>query len=292
VSAVSALAFDALIAASDLPRREARALLAHAAERSREWLIAHGDEPAPSAVAQRFAALAARRREGEPLAYLLGVREFRGLRFAVDASVLIPRPETEGLVAEALARAAHGGRVVDLGTGSGAIAIAIAIARPDLRVIATDRSAAALATARHNAQTLLPRGASAIDWRAGAWWSALVPGERVALAIANPPYLAADDPHLASDLRFEPREALVADPDGMTDLRTIAAGAAAHLETGGWLLLEHGWTQGQAVRALLQAAGLCKVVTLPDDQGKDRISLGQRENHACPGSRDAGYFLP
>jgi len=289
---VSALAFDALIDASGLPRREARALLAHAADCSREWLIAHGDEPAPSAVAQRFAAIAARRREGVPLAYLLGVREFRGLRFAVDASVLIPRPETEGLVAEALARAPHGARVVDLGTGSGAIAIALAFARPDLRMIATDRSGAALATARRNAQTLLPRGASAIDWRTGLWWNALATDERVALAIANPPYLAADDPHLASDLRFEPREALVADADGLADLRTIAAGAATHLEAGGWLLLEHGWTQGPAVRALLQAAGLCKVVTLPDDQGKDRISLGRREDQGRPGSRDARCFLP
>lgn len=284
--------FDALITAAGLPRREARALLARATDRPREWLIAHGDEPVPPGVAQRFAVLTARRRQGEPLAYLLGEREFHGLRLAVDAAVLIPRPETEGLVDEALARAAPGARVLDLGTGSGAIAIAIANARPDLRVIATDRSAAALATARRNAQALLPRGAGGIDWRTGVWWRALAPDERVAVAIANPPYLAADDPHLAGELRFEPREALVAGLDGLDDLRAIAAAAPAHLEPGGWLLLEHGWTQGPAVRALLQAAGLREVATQPDDQGKDRISLGRREVHDPRGSRDAGRFLP
>ncbi len=271
---MSAPSLDALVARAGLPRREARALLAHAAGRPREWLIAHGDEPAAAGLADRFAGLVQRRLDGEPLAYLLGEREFRGLRFAVDRAVLVPRPETELLVDQAIARAAPGARVIDLGTGSGAIAVALAHARPDLRVTATERSRAALALARRNARTLLAAGEDAIDWREGDWWAAVGPEERFALALANPPYLAPDDAHLDGELRFEPREALVAERQGLADLHRLGAGAVSHLEAGGWLLLEHGWQQGPAVRALLLAAGLCKVVTLHDDQGRERVSLG------------------
>jgi len=236
-----------------------------------------------------------------PLQYLAGFTHWRTFKLQVSPAVLIPRPETELLIdwVEHWLRhhphaPHHQGHWADLGTGSGAIAIAIARARPDLRVIATDRSAAALATARRNAQALLAAGAAAIDWREGVWWSAIGPDERVALAIANPPYLAADDPHLIGELRFEPREALVAGVDGLADLRTIAAGAPAHLEAGGWLLLEHGWTQGPDVRNLLQAAGLRDVATRLDDQGRERITLGRRSREADgrEGSRDAGSFLP
>ncbi len=288
---MSAPSLDRLIENAGLPRREARALLAHATGRRREWLLAHGDEAAPPEAAQAFEALARRRRDGEPLAYLLGEREFRGLRFAVDPGVLIPRPETEMLVEQALALAGRCARLIDLGTGSGAIAVALAHARPDLRLVASDRSAAALRTARSNARALLGPAASAIDWREGEWWAVAPTGERYAVAIANPPYIAAGDPHLAQ-LRHEPAQALVAGADGLDDLRAIVAGAPAHLLPGGWLLLEHGWNQGPDVRRLLTDAGLCKVCTLRDDQHHERVSMGQYPDQADPAGRDAPGFLP
>jgi release factor glutamine methyltransferase len=288
---VSAPSLDRLIENAGLPRREARALLAHATGRSREWLLAHGDEAAPPEAAQAFEALARRRRDGEPLAYLLGEREFRGLRFAVDPGVLIPRPETEMLVDTALELAAPGARLIDLGTGSGAIAVALAHARPDLRLVASDRSAAALRTARRNARALLGAAATTIDWREGGWWTVARAGERFAVAIANPPYIATDDPHL-TDLRHEPAHALVAGADGLDDLRVIVAGAPAHLVAGGWLLLEHGWNQGPDVRRLLAQAGFCKVCTLRDDQSQERVSMGEYPDPADPAGRDAPGFLP
>lgn len=269
---------DQLLAGSGLPRAEARALLAHLTGRRPEWLIAHGADPVAEALANRFTAAAARRRQGEPLAYLIGAREFYGRRFAVDPAVLIPRADTECLIDEALARLAGvaSPEVLDLGTGSGAIALTLALERPDATVVATDRSDDALAVARRNATVL---GAGRVDLRAGDWWQALSndPAQRFDLIVSNPPYIAEQDPHLGQgDLRHEPRSALAAGPDGYDDLARIIAGAPAWLRPGGWLLLEHGHDQGQGVRDRLSAAGFIAVETRPDLEGRDRVGVGRR----------------
>ncbi|MBU6271155.1 MAG: peptide chain release factor N(5)-glutamine methyltransferase [Betaproteobacteria bacterium] len=267
---------DQLVAAAGLPRLEARMLLEMVSGRSREWLIAHGPEPVAADLAERFHALARRRLAGEPMAYLTGQREFHGRLFQIDAAVLIPRPDTEGLVDLALTLAPPGARVLDLGTGSGAIAISLACARADLRLCATDRSAEALAVARRNARALLgPDWADRIDFRHGDWWQALPDDARFELVAANPPYLAETDPHLDSDLRHEPRTALVAADGGLDDLRRIAMAAPRHLTPGGWLLLEHGREQGAAVRSLLAAAGLVEVRTAQDAEHRERVTLGR-----------------
>jgi release factor glutamine methyltransferase len=261
-----------------LPRLEARALLEHASGRRREWLVAHGDEPAPDAATDVFLALARRRAAGEPLAYLTGWREFHGRRFEVTPAVLIPRPETELLCGLAIDRAATDARVVDLGTGSGVIAVTLACERPDLRVTGTDRSAPALEVARRNAAALAPAAVAAgrLRFQQGDWWGAVGAGERFDLAVSNPPYVAASDPHLdAGDLRHEPRVALTDGADGLQAIRVLLDGVAAHLAAGGWLLVEHGWGQGEAVRALFAAARLDAVATHRDDEGRDRVTLGR-----------------
>lgn len=310
MSGQSPRSWDALQAAAGLPRLDARALLEHVSGRAREWLVAHGDEPADALVAEQFDALAARRREGEPLAYLTGYREFFGRRFAVDRHVLVPRPETEGLVEAALSRlparvaaptsastaspaaAAFSStagdtakrmsagrplplRVLDLGTGSGVIAITLALARSDLHLSATDASVTALACAQANADRL---SAPPIEWHQGDWWTALPPGTpRFDMVVSNPPYLADDDPHLNDPaLRHEPAGALACGPRGLEAIERIVAQAPAHLLPGGWLLLEHGFEQGLAVRDRLTRAGLSEVATLADLQGLERISLGRR----------------
>ena len=271
--------WDALIAGCGLPRLDARALAEAASGRTREWLVAHGDEPADTAAARRFAALATRRSAGEPLAYLLGWREFHGRRFTVGPAVLVPRPETEGLVEAALALLAPPGgaspRVLDLGTGSGAIAVSLALERPDATLVATDVSPEALAVARDNARRL---GAARIDWRLGDWWAALPPdAPPFDLIVTNPPYVAADDPHLDDPaLRHEPPAALASGPLGLDAIEAIAAGAPARLAPGGWLLIEHGFEQGAAVRERLGRAGLEAVQTLPDLQGLDRVTRARR----------------
>src|SRR5690606_146182 len=231
---------------------EARALLEAASGRDRSWLVGHGDEVLPAAAIERFEQLAAARRTGRPLAYLLGEREFRGRVFGVDESVLIPRPETEGLVDWALEL--PGPRVLDLGTGSGAIAISLALERPAWVVAAVDASAAALATARANAERL---GAASSDWRAGDWWQALPAGSKYDLVVSNPPYIAAGDEHLGrGDLPHEPAMALVSGEAGLDAIEAIIAGAPRWLAPGGWLLLEHGHDQADAVAGLMRAAGL------------------------------------
>ncbi|MCM5571845.1 peptide chain release factor N(5)-glutamine methyltransferase [Burkholderiaceae bacterium FT117] len=269
-----------MLAASGLPRLEARALLEHACGRGRSWLIAHGEEAAPPDAAARFATLAQRRRAGEPLAYLTGFREFHGLRLRVSPAVLIPRADTELLVELAIRLAPPGARLLDLGTGSGAIAVAVAAARPDLRVSASDLSEAALAIAAANEAAVLPAGRAggAIRWMAGNWWAALPADEpRFELIVSNPPYIAAGDPHLArGDLPHEPAQALASGPDGLDALREIAAGASARLLPGGWLLVEHGFDQGAAVRALFEAAGLREVATHRDAEGRERVTAGRR----------------
>ena len=266
---------DSLIAASPLPRTEARRLLAHATGRRREWLLAHGDEPLAPAVSEHFLALEGLRIRGEPLSYLCGEREFYGLTLRINRAVLIPRPETELLVDAACELAPPHATVLDLGTGSGAIAIAIGVTRPDLQVVATDRSTDALAVAADNAAR---HGLAArrLVFRAGSWWQALSPAERFEIIVANPPYIADADPHLAEgDLRFEPRTALASGSDGLDALREIASGAPAHLATGGWLIAEHGWDQGAAVRTLFLRAGLHEVHTRPDLAGHERLTFGR-----------------
>ena len=294
-AAMDVAAALALARRRGVDRLDAQVLLAHHLAQPRSWLIAHDDAPLPAAVQQRFTADLESRAAGTPLAYLLGEREFHGLRLAVTAAVLVPRPETELLVDWALALLGAGlvgqpsaPRVVDLGTGSGAIAVSVARRRPAARVSATDIDAGALAVARANALAL----GCAIELHQGSWWSA-VAGQRFELALSNPPYIAGDDPHLAA-LRHEPRHALTPGGDGLDALRAIVAGAPAHLEAGGWLLVEHGFDQGAAVRALLADAGFETVQTRRDLAGHERCSGGRwgagpaAESHVTGSRETAG----
>lgn len=253
---------------------DAELLLAHALGRPRTWLYAHGDEALDEASAQRFSALLECRRAGEPVAYLTGQRGFWRFDLQVSPATLIPRPETELLVEQALVRLPVDRelRVADLGTGSGAVALAVAMERPMARVIATDASASALEVAAGNARTL---GLDNVEFRYGDWLDPLK-SERFDLILGNPPYIAEDDAHLAQgDLRFEPRSALAAGADGLDDIRTIVCDAPALLVHGGWLLLEHGLDQGNAVRALMLQAGLREVETVVDLEQRDRVSVGR-----------------
>lgn len=268
----------ALSAALELDSRaarlEAQILLGHALGKSRAWLIAHDSEaPAPRQT-DLFHKLLERRLAGEPVAYLLGEREFFGMPFRVSPAVLIPRPETELLVELALVHLPPDRpfRVLDLGTGSGAIAIAIARHRPLARVIAVEYSPASLEVARANAARL---GAHNVDFRQGSWFSALAPEERFGIIVSNPPYVANGDPHLArGDVRFEPVAALVSGADGLDDIRAIVSGARAHLAPGGWLMLEHGYDQAAACRALLEASGYGNVASADDLAGIARVTMG------------------
>ena len=269
------ITFDQLIAASGLSRLEARLLLTKASGLSREALIAHGDEGCPAATAAHFGQYCERRRQGEPIAYLLGTREFLGRTFRVGQQVLIPRPDTESLVARALELLAplQAPRVLDLGTGSGVIAITLALECPDATVIGTDQSPGALAIARENAAAL---GAVA-GFLAGDWWSAVDDEPPFDLIVSNPPYIAADDPHLGiGDLRHEPRAALTPGGDGTSALSTIVGRAATHLLADGWLLLEHGHEQGPVVRRMLGDAGFVRVATRPDLAGRERTTEGRK----------------
>lgn len=273
---------DDLIQHSQLPRAEARRLLASLTGQPLTWFMAHGDDPADPNTATRFQALAERRRAGEPLAYLLGQQEFYGRPFAVSPAVLIPRADTETLVETALEqllllrqqRCAVPLSLLELGTGSGIIAITLALEAPDTEVHAVERSLEALAVAQQNAKAL---GAARIHWHAGSWWQALASPRRFDLIVSNPPYIAAHDHHLQQgDLRFEPPQALVAGPDGLDDLRIIIGGGApAHLTPGGWLLLEHGYDQEAPVQALLRDAGFADVFTRRDLAGQPRVSGGR-----------------
>jgi release factor glutamine methyltransferase len=259
-------------AALGLARLDAQLLLLHVLARDgspRAWLIAHDQDPLPAALHERFAALCQRRAEGEPLAYLTGEKEFHGLPLRVDARVLDPRPDTETIVdwALELLPAGAAARVIDLGTGSGAIALAIQSRRPDALVEAVDLSEAALAVARANAERLGLR----VRLRQARW---LEGAGRYDLIVSNPPYIREGDEHLPA-LRHEPRSALVAGPDGLADLRAIIAAAPAHLQPGGWLLLEHGWDQADAVAALLRSAGFSRLSSRKDLAGITRCSGGQ-----------------
>ena len=322
-SAPAGPSIDDLIRHSQLPRAEARRLLASLTGQPLTWFMAHGDDPAAPDITTRFRALAERRRAGEPLAYLLGQQEFYGRPFTVSPAVLIPRADTETLVETALeqllllrrqqrpidttgaeapalvlppaqthtcqGRSSADAQallsktsscptppplsLLELGTGSGIIAITLALETPDTEVHAVERSPEALAVAQQNAKTL---GANRIHWHPGSWWQALASPRRFDLIVSNPPYIAANDHHLQQgDLRFEPPQALAAGPDGLDDLRIIIGGAPAHLNPGGWLLLEHGYDQEAPVQALLRDAGFADVFTRRDLAGQPRVSGGR-----------------
>lgn len=258
---------------ADPAAQEAEWLLAHVLGWPRSRLWSHAETPLSIAQWDQLAALASRRLTGEPLAYLTGQTGFHALTLAVSPATLIPRPETELLVETALALTLPAAaRVADLGTGSGAIALALAAERPHWQVVAVDRSAAALLVACANAEHL--GLAARVHCVQADWCAPLAPGG-YDLIVANPPYLAADDPHLPA-LRHEPRSALVAGPTGLEDLARIIHEAAACLAPEGWLLLEHGWDQGRAVQDMLTAAGYREVARRQDFAGHDRIGLGRR----------------
>jgi release factor glutamine methyltransferase len=256
-------------------RLDAQCLVGHVLKRDRAWLLAHDGEALDDAVATALTTLLRRRAGGEPLAYLVGEREFHGLTLHVTPDVLVPRPDTETLVDWAIdlldgeLAPVQGPRVIDLGTGSGAIALAVKHACPRAEVHASDLSDAALEVARQNGERLGLR----VTWHAGPWWCA-APGGRFDLALANPPYVAPGDPHLAA-LMHEPSSALVPagdTGDGLADIERIVSGASAHLNPGAWLLVEHGFDQADAVRQCLQRAGLEGACTRADLAGQPRVS--------------------
>lgn len=260
--------------ARGLDRLDAQLLLLHVLgkpDNQRGWLMAHDDEPLPPALAAALELLVLRRLSGEPLAYLTGRKEFFGLDLQVDNRVLIPRPDTETLVSWALELLDEQQRVLDMGTGSGAIALAIKASKPSLHVQASDFSADALAVARNNARRLMLD----VCFFQGAWFAALAASEApFDCIVANPPYIAERDPHLAA-LKFEPSLALSSGSDGLDDLRRIISQAPKHLVPGGWLLLEHGYDQAQTVRDCLTASGFLQVQSRHDLAGIERCSGGR-----------------
>ena len=259
---------------SSMDRTDAQVIMAHVLGVNRAWIAANPMRILTESEDAKIEMLAAQRAMGRPVAYLLGSREFYGYDFAVGPDVLIPRPETETLVEAALARLAPRDTCLDLGTGSGAVAVTIARQRPGARVAATDASAEAIALARRNAEA---HGcADRVELLHGSWFEP-VRGRRFDVIVANPPYVAAGDPHLSrGDLRFEPQRALTdGSADGLDSIRAIAAGARAHLNPRGWLLLEHGYDQAGAVRAILEAAGFSGLVSIPDLAGIPRVAGGK-----------------
>ena len=256
---------------------EARLLLGAALDLSAPQLIAHGADPVSDAQQAAVDALVARREAGEPVAHILGRRGFWTLELGVSPACLIPRPETELLVEQALAAIDASGReqprVLDLGTGSGAIILALKTERPQIQAVASDRSLHALYHARANARDHRLE----VLWLAGEWLAPLNPEYRFDVIVSNPPYIAPDDPHLTrGDLRFEPATALVAADRGLADLQQIIDDARAHLRPGGMLLLEHGWDQAAAVRTRLAAAGYQAITSHRDTAGHERITAARR----------------
>ncbi len=255
-------------------RIEIQCLLQQVLNVPRAWLLAYSEHYPNETEQIRYHELLQRRLRGEPVAYLLGEREFFGLMFKVTPATLIPRPETELLVELALPRIPHQGlcRVLDLGTGSGAIALALAHARPDIYVLGCDASPTALEVGRANAQQLAIANAAFI---LSDWFEALAT-QKFNIIVSNPPYIAAGDPHLTQgDVRFEPISSLVSGGDGLHDIRHIAAQAPNYLEPEGWLLLEHGYDQAARVRELLQQAGFDVVFSACDLAGIERVSGGR-----------------
>ncbi|TYQ05401.1 UNVERIFIED_ORG: release factor glutamine methyltransferase [Zoogloea ramigera] len=265
---VGALQRQALLDALDW-----RVLLCHALNTTRVGLITGSERALTPDEAQRFGDLVQRRLAGEPVAYLVGQREFFGLPFDVSGAVLIPRPDTELLVELTLARLPQGGRVLDMGTGSGAIAVSLAHTRRDADVTALDVSADALAVARRNADANGVR----VTFLHSDWFAALADTPPFDIIASNPPYIASGDRHLSEgDLRYEPVGALTDHADGLSALRILVAGAPAHLAQQGWLLMEHGYDQADAVRALLASAGYTDVQSWRDIADIERVSGGRR----------------
>jgi len=269
---------ELLRSGDDLPgdsaRRDAEILLGHCLSRPRSWLYTWPEREVSAADADHFRQLLEQRRCGQPVAYLLGQREFWSLSLAVNPHTLIPRPETETLVSWALELPLPANaRVLDLGTGSGAIALALASERPLWQVQGLDASEDALFVARHNAAQLqLER----VSFYQSNWYCAVV-GQQFDLLVANPPYIAPQDCHLRrGDVRFEPKSALVAAQDGMADLVALVEGAQAQLHTDGWIMLEHGFSQGEAVRGLLKRAGFSSIATRNDLAGQERVTGGRK----------------
>lgn len=263
----------ATLASGESPRVDADALLCHLLDCRRSYLMTWPEHELDAAQQATLAGWLARRLNGEPIAHLIGEREFWSLPLKVSPATLIPRPDTEVLVEQALARLPGGPcALLDLGTGTGAIALALKSERPDADVWAVDRMPAAAALARTNSAALgLP-----IEVRDGSWFAPLSDAPRFAMIVSNPPYIDGMDPHLhEGDVRFEPRSALVAEEQGLADIRLIVTQAPAHLVPGGWLLLEHGWDQGEAVRQLLLQQGYVQVETVRDYGDNERVTLGR-----------------
>ncbi|WP_336797903.1 peptide chain release factor N(5)-glutamine methyltransferase [Erwinia aphidicola] len=263
----------ARLSSSESPKRDAEILLAWVSGKSRAWLIAFDDALLDDSQLAALESLLARRAAGEPVAYLIGEREFWSLPLSVSPDTLIPRPDSEVLVEQALSRLpADPCAILDLGTGTGAIALALASERADCQVTGVDRIAAAVALATHNGAKLNLPNARFLQ---SDWFSALN-AQRFQLIVSNPPYIDAADHHLSQgDVRFEPASALVASDHGLADIKTIASSAANYLADNGWLLLEHGWQQGEAVRQILRENSFCQVETCQDYGGNDRVTLGQ-----------------
>jgi len=261
-------------ATAAIGRVDAQVLVSHLLGVDRAYLVANPMRVLTETEDARIDSVVARRSMGHPVAYLVGTREFYSREFAVGPEVLIPRPETETLVEAALARLAPAATCLDLGAGSGAVGLTIACERREAKVTCTDVSAEALALAAANARAL---GCDArVRFARGSWYDA-VPGERFDAIVSNPPYVAADDAHLAQgDLRFEPAHALTdGSPDGLDSIRAIVAGARDHLNPGGWLLFEHGYDQADAAAAILRAAGFTECVRIKDLAGIDRVAGGK-----------------
>lgn len=265
---------DRLQAVSDSARLDGELLLCHVLGRPRTYLYTWPERDLSDTELQVLETLVERRLGGEPIAHIIGKREFWSLELAVNADTLIPRPETELLVETALARIPEQAswRIADLGTGSGAIALAIASERPACRITAVERSDGALKVARENARRL---GLVNVELLQGDWFAPLS-GQRFEMILSNPPYIPDSDPHLSQgDVRFEPLTALAAGADGLADIRQLVAGAPAHLQTPGWLLLEHGYDQAAAVASLLGEAGYVDVEGVADLQGHGRVTIGR-----------------
>ena len=268
--------FDQLLLHSGLPRREARMLLEHVSGKSREWLIAHGDETPETTITEQFRRCISRRQNGEPIAYILGSAVFMDRTYDVSSDVLIPRPETELLVRQIIERSGKNADVLELGCGSGIICISVALARPDLQITATDIDPGALRVARRNAQKM---GCNTIRFLLGNWFEALptktnqAENERFSVIASNPPYIAQADPHLSADgLPFEPTRALTSGTDGLDDITHLVSSANQYLDADGQLLLEHGYDQRAAVEQLFEHAGAQQTWSMRDENGQWRVS--------------------